>query len=88
VGRVFREKFDWKDDRVARAVAQARRISAEVHEPAERVGVIEGDPTDNRILEYALAAEAEFLMTGDKKRLLPLDSFRGVSIISLGELVV
>jgi putative PIN family toxin of toxin-antitoxin system len=85
--RILREKFDWEDDRVSRAVAQMRRISAGVHEPAERVDVIKEDPTDNRILECALAADAEFLVTGDKKHLLPLGSFRGVSIIGLRDFV-
>ncbi len=81
--RILREKFDWEDDRVERAVAQIRRISASVHDPVERVDVIEDDPTDNRILECTLAANAGFLVTGDKKHLLPLGSFRGVSIIGL-----
>lgn len=45
--------------------------------------MIEDDPTDNRILECALAAGTEFVVTGDKKRLLPLGSFRGVSIVGL-----
>ncbi len=87
VDRILREKFGWEDDRVGRAVAQIRRISAGVHEPAEPVDVIEEDPTDNRILECALAAEAEFLVTGDKKHLLPLGTLRGVSIIGLRDFV-
>lgn len=41
------------------------------------------DPTDNRILECALAADAKFVVTGYKKHLLPFGSFRGVSIIGL-----
>lgn len=88
VERILREKFGWEDDRVERALAQIRRISKGVHEPSERVDVIEGDPTDNRILECTLAAEAKFLVTGDKKHLLPLGSFRGVSIIGLRDFVV
>lgn len=87
VERILREKFGWEDDRVARAVAQIRRISAVVHEPEERLDVIEDDPTDNRILECALVAEAEFLVTGDKKHLLPLGSYRSISIIGLREFV-
>lgn len=87
VERILREKFDWEDDRVARAVAQIRRTSTGVHESSERVDIIEKDPTDNRILECALAADAEFLVTGDKKHLLPLGSFRGVSIIELRDFV-
>lgn len=88
VDRILREKFGWADDRAERAVAQIRRISAGVHEPIEDVEVIEDDPTDNRILECALAAGAEFLVTGDKKHLLPLGSLRGVSIIGLRDFVV
>ncbi len=88
VERILREKFGWEDDRTARAVAQIRRVSACVHEPAERVDVIEDDPTDNRILECALEADAKFLVTGDKKHLLPLDTFRGVEIIGVRDFVV
>ncbi len=83
VGRVLGEKFGWEEDRVMRAVAQMRRAAAGVHEPEESVDVIEDDPTDNRILECALAAGAETIVTGDKKHLLPLGSFRGVSIVGL-----
>ena len=88
VERILREKFGWEDDRIVRATAQIRRISKGVHEPMERVDVIEDDPTDNRILECALAAEAEFLVTGDKKHLLPLGSYRGMFIIGLRDFVV
>ena len=88
VERILREKFGWEEDRTGRAVAQIRRVSAGVHEPAERVEVIEDDPTDNRILECALEADAEFLVTGDKKHLLPLGTFRGVAIIRSRDFVV
>ena len=88
VERVLREKFGWENDRAARAVTQIRRVSANVHEPAERVGVIEDDPTDNRIFECALEADAKFLVTGDKKHLLPLGTFRSVEIIRLRDFVV
>ncbi len=67
------------------AVAQVRRVAGGIHEPPESVAVIEDDPTDNRILECALAADAEFVVTGDKKHLLPLGSFRGVSIVGLAD---
>lgn len=88
VGRVLGEKFGWEEDRVVRAVAQVRRVAAVVHEPEETVGVIEDDPMDNRILEGALAADARTIVTGDKKHLLPLGSFRGVSIVGLRDFLV
>jgi predicted nucleic acid-binding protein len=83
VERVLREKFRWEEDRAGRAVAQIRRVAGAVHEPPESVDVVEDDPTDNRILECALAAGAELVVTGDKKHLLPLGSFGGVSIVGL-----
>ena len=87
VERILREKFGWEEDRTGRAIAQIRRVSASVHEPEEDLEVIQDDPTDNRILECALAAGAKFLVTGDKKHLLPLGSFHSVSIIGLRDFV-
>jgi putative PIN family toxin of toxin-antitoxin system len=82
VERVLREKFGW-EDKVGRAVAQIRRVAGGVHNPEESVGEIRDDPTDNRILECALVADADLIVTGDKKHLLPLGSFQGISIVGL-----
>ena len=54
-----------------------------VHGPAESPSVVEDVQTDDRILEWALAAGAGFVVAGDKKPLLPLGSFRGISIVAL-----
>ena len=64
-------------------MAQIRRVAGGVHEPPESVGVIEDGPTDNGILECALAASARLVVTRDKKHLLALGSFEGVFIIGL-----
>jgi predicted nucleic acid-binding protein len=37
---------------------------------------------DHRILECVLAVEANVLITGNKKYLQPLKTFRGISIVS------
>jgi uncharacterized protein len=54
-----------------------------VHGPAESPSVVEDGQTDDRILECALAAGAEFVVAGDKKPLLPRGSFLGISIVAL-----
>ena len=60
------------------------RVAGGIHEPAESVvTAIEDDPTENRILECALAADTELLVTGYKKHLLPLGFFRGISTVGL-----
>ena len=87
VGRILADKFGWERDRAERAVAQIRRVAGRIHEPAESIRVIEDDLTDNRIFECALAAEAQLIVTGDKKHLLPLGSFREVSIVALEDFI-
>jgi predicted nucleic acid-binding protein len=85
VGRVLRDKFGWEEERAGRSVAKVGRVTGNIHEPPESVAVIEDNPTDNRILECTLAADAEFVVTGDKKHLLPLGSFRGVLIVGVAD---
>ncbi len=50
--------------------------------PSDRATGATADPDDEMILECALAAEANFIVSGDKKHLLPLRQFRGIPIVS------
>ena len=50
-------------------------------EPKEKVQIIKEDPADDRILECALACNANFIITYDKK-LLNLKSFRNINIVN------
>jgi putative PIN family toxin of toxin-antitoxin system len=50
-------------------------------EPEERITVVRRDPSDNRVLECAVAGEATHIVTGDKD-LLDLKSFRDTSIMT------
>lgn len=83
---VLREKF-----RLAAKEADARvraiRAIAHLVDPTERVTVVTAKDDDNRILECALAAEAEFLVTGDKAHLLPLGSYRHTRIVDPAQLL-
>ncbi|TAK56131.1 MAG: putative toxin-antitoxin system toxin component, PIN family [Dehalococcoidia bacterium] len=49
-------------------------------EPSERLSVIE-DPDDNLLIEAAVAARADFIVTGDKQ-VLELGAFRDTQIIT------
>ena len=53
-----------------------------VTHPTVKLAGVVGDDDDHRILEGAVAADAEFLVTGDKKDLLPLSRFREIRIVS------
>ena len=50
-------------------------------EPEISLDIIEDDPTDNRVLECAVAAEAQYIISGDK-HLLSLKQYRGIIILS------
>lgn len=47
--------------------------------------VVKNDPDDNKILECAIAAGSDVVVTGDKKRLLPIRSFQGIKIMEIAE---
>ena len=46
---------------------------------------IAADPDDDKILECAVAGNATHIVSGDRKHLLPLGSFRGIHIVSPAE---
>ena len=74
-------KFGWAEDRSLQALRMLRD-AATVIDPPRLQDVIEGGHADNRILECAVAASADYLITGDRRHLLPLELHRGVSILS------
>jgi uncharacterized protein len=50
--------------------------------PTDRATGATSDPADEMVLECALAAEAGYIVTGDKKHLLRLREFKNIPIIS------
>ena len=48
---------------------------------SEPLNVIDSDPADNRVLECALAASVDFIISGDK-HLLELKKFKGIEIVT------
>ena len=79
--RVLREKFRFTK-KEADVRVNAIRAIAHVITPTERITVVTANDDDNRILECVAAAQAEFLVTGDKEHLLPLGSYRGTKIVT------
>ncbi len=77
---VLARKFDHDREALAR-VAVFLSEAAEFVEPTERLAVLADEP-DNRILECALAAGAQLVVTGDRAMLAHGD-YRGVRIVSL-----
>lgn len=53
--------------------------------PTERLQIIRRVPADNRILECAQAVPADYLITGDKRDLLPLKKIGTCKIVTARE---
>ena len=77
--RVLREKFQWDGYRLNGAKQQVLGL-ARLVAPTETLDVIKEDEPDNRILECAVAAGSEFIISADND-LLRRGSYAGIPIL-------
>ncbi|MBI3010976.1 MAG: putative toxin-antitoxin system toxin component, PIN family [Candidatus Omnitrophica bacterium] len=78
--RVLHEKFPHAQQAIWDTVATLKEIAVSTI-PQESVTAISVDPSDNRVLECALSAHADAIVSGDK-HLLALKLFRGMPILA------
>ncbi|HDP70376.1 MAG TPA: putative toxin-antitoxin system toxin component, PIN family [Actinobacteria bacterium] len=76
--RKLRDKFKWPEHNVQKFLKQMNRL-AKVVNPKDNLNVITEDESDNRILECALAGQANLIISGDK-HLLKLKQFQNIPI--------
>lgn len=75
----LRSKFKWEEARIENFSDKIRKI-AKIVVIAENLSVIKRDPDDNKILECAVAGEANLIVSADQD-LIELKKFRGIAII-------
>jgi putative PIN family toxin of toxin-antitoxin system len=78
-----RPKFAISQKRLARSMGLIRK-SAQIVVPSRRL-MIAHDPADNRFLECAEAARADYLVTGNKRHFPP--RWRQTSVVNARELI-
>ena len=76
----LREKFGWEEKRIVRLLKTISKVAV-VMRTEPHLHLLEDEP-DNRILECALMAQADMIVTGDK-HLLSLKSFQNIPILKL-----
>lgn len=67
---------------IVRTIIDEIKDYAVVVRPKIKLNIIKADPPDNRVLECALEAKADFIVSGDKKHLLSLKKFKKIPLLS------
>ena len=80
---ILRDKFQWSPERLNALRAEIATFTKHVT-PNETLDAVPRDVDDNRILECAVAAESEVIVTGDLD-LLSLETFQGIQIVSVND---
>lgn len=80
IGGVLARKFGWQPDDIAEARKWITGI-ARTATPAVHLNVIKEDPADDRILECAVAAGADYIVSGDND-LLRLGQYDGMPVMN------
>ncbi len=77
-------KFQLGDHEIRALVEEELLPFAETIRVRRRLAVVRRDPEDDKFLECAVAGRAKHLVTGDRD-LRELGSFRGITILTVGE---
>jgi len=78
-GVLGRSKFDYSPEMIQFILTEVTGIADFVN-PSETIDVVLEDPEDNRILECAVEAKANYIISGDS-HLLKLSRYRNIEVL-------
>lgn len=81
---VLREKFKWSKMQISETISYIKNIATVIN-PKISLSVIRSDPSDNKILECAVAVGANYIVTGDRNHLLPVKEYKEIKILNPAE---
>lgn len=84
IDRILRKKLkmiDWKTEVILNAIGSISKLVF----PNFKLAIIEKHDTDNRIIECALEGNADFIVSGDRRHILPIGEYCGIKILSPDE---
>jgi len=84
--KILSIKFDYPQEFSQRYIEELLKF-VKIVKPQVAISVISKKDDDNRILECALKAKADVLISGDRKHILPLKKVDGTQIISAREFI-
>ena len=80
----LKKDFSWDRDQIKHTIEKIKAKTFLI-QPKNKVSVIKENDDDNRILECAIEGRVQFLISGDRKHLLPLEEYQGIKILSPAE---
>ena len=86
IAGILKRKFKW-DDFLISDVIESIREYAILITPSKTVHVIKLHEPDNRILECALEGKADYIVSGDKRHILPLKEYERIKVLSASEFI-
>ena len=84
IERIFIAKFGYGQNTTDKIILEILKF-VKVIQPDKKVDVIKSNADDNHILECAMSAQADYLVTGDKKHILPLKKFGTTKIVNASD---
>ena len=84
LNRIFKCKFGWSNEQLFFLNKSINKITHFVV-PTEKIDIIKAHNSDNRILECAIEAKANYIISGDKHHILPLKNYRSIQILSVSQ---
>lgn len=81
ISRVLKEKFNWQNWKIQIVIDDIFQKTILI-KPKTKIPLIKEKKADNKILECALEGKAHFIISGDKKHILPLKEFKGIKILN------
>jgi len=79
--RNLQDKFLWDREEIEEVI-EGLVDFVDIVLPKVQITLIKTEPKDNKILECALEAQVDYIVSGDKKHLLPLQNFKDISLVS------
>ena len=76
--------FSWDRDQIKHTIEKIKAKTILI-QPKNKISVIKENDDDNRILECAIEGKVQYLISGDRKHLLPLKEYQGTKILSPSE---
>ncbi|MEO8660643.1 MAG: putative toxin-antitoxin system toxin component, PIN family [Bryobacteraceae bacterium] len=80
---ILARQFHWPPDDIAEAIVGLKAMARTVR-PNVQLDVIKEDPDDDRILECAVSAGSDYIVTGDND-LLRLRSYDAIRILNVAD---